>query len=123
MQLFRTLLLSAALCIMLPAAAQQYRGRASFYSNAFQGNRMSDGTPYDKDKLTCAHRSLPLGTMLKVTNPKNGKSVVVKVTDRGPHQRRLLIDLSRKAAEELDMVRQGVAEVVVEVMPKTTGKE
>ncbi len=103
---------------MSPMAAQQFKGKASYYSNSLHGRRMSNGTPYDKNGMTCAHRSLPLGTVLKVTNPKNGKSVVVKVTDRGPHHRRLLIDLSRRAANELDIIRQGVAEVVIEVIKK-----
>lgn len=72
---------------------------------------MSDGTRYHKDSLTCAHRRYPLGTKLKVTNLKNGKSVVVKVTDRcGSHR----IDLSYAAAKQIDMISQGVATVTVE---------
>ena len=118
MRLLRTLFLAAAIGATAPMAAQQYKGKASYYSNALHGRRMSDGTTYDKNSMTCAHRSLPLGTLVKVTNPKNGKSVVVKVTDRGPHHRRQLIDLSRKAAEEIDILRQGVADVVVEVVKK-----
>ena len=105
MRLLRTLLLAAAIGATAPMAAQQYKGKASYYSNSLHGRRMSDGSPYDKNSMTCAHRSLPLGTL-------------VKVTDRGPHHRRLLIDLSRKAAEEIDILRQGVADVVVEVVKK-----
>lgn len=73
---------------------------------------MSDGTRYHKDSLTCAHRSYPLGTMLKVTNIKNGKTVVVKVTDRCGTRR--LIDLSYAAAKQIDIIRQGLATVRVE---------
>lgn len=73
---------------------------------------MSDGTRYHKDSLTCAHRKFPLGTMLKVTNIKNGKTVVVKVTDRCGTRR--MIDLSYAAAKQLDIIRQGLATVRVE---------
>lgn len=85
---------------------------ASYYSNRMHGRRMSDGTKYHKDSLTCAHRRYPLGTMLKVTNIKNGKSVVVKVTDRCG--RRRIIDLSYAAAKALGIITQGVAMVTVE---------
>lgn len=73
---------------------------------------MSDGTRYHKDSLTCAHKRYPLGSMLKVTNIKNGKSVIVKVTDRCGSRR--IIDLSYAAAKEIDIIRTGVAMVKVE---------
>lgn len=73
---------------------------------------MSDGSRYHRDSLTCAHKRYPLGTMLKVTNIKNGKSVVVKVTDRCGTRR--IIDLSYAAAKQLDMVASGLAMVRVE---------
>lgn len=73
---------------------------------------MSDGTKYHKDSLTCAHKRYPLGSMLKVTNLKNGKSVIVKVTDRCGSRR--IIDLSYAAAKEIDIIRSGVAMVKVE---------
>lgn len=90
----------------------QEHGTASYYSNRMHGRRMSDGTRYHKDSLTCAHKSYPLGTMLKVTNVKNGKSVVVKVTDRCGSRR--IIDLSYAAAKQLDIITLGVATVKVE---------
>lgn len=90
----------------------QEHGTASYYSNRMHGRRMSDGTRYHKDSLTCAHRSYPLGTKLKVTNIKNGKSVVVKVTDRCGTRR--IIDLSYAAAKQLDIIALGVATVKVE---------
>ena len=78
---------------------------------------MASGEKYDKDALTAAHRALPLGTMVKVTNLKNNKSVVVKVNDRGPHgSNKRIIDLSRRAAQELDMVQDGKAQVRVELV-------
>lgn len=85
---------------------------ASYYSNRLHGRRMSDGTRYHRDSLTCAHKRYPLGTLLKVTNPKNGKSVVVKVTDRCGSRR--IIDLSYAAAKQLGIILAGVAMVRVE---------
>lgn len=79
---------------------------------------MSNGKPYHRDSLTCAHKVYPLGTYLRVTNPVNNKSVVVKVTDRGPFGRNRLIDLSYAAAKELDIIRSGVAAVIVEPADK-----
>ena len=91
------------------------KGKASYYSKKATGARTSSGERLHHDSLTCAHRTYPFGTMLKVTNPKNGKSVVVKVTDRGPFGRGRIIDLSWRAAKELGMLAQGVAMVLVEV--------
>lgn len=94
--------------------AQQAHGKASFYGNRMHGRRTSDGSTYHKDSLTCAHRTLPFGTLLKVTNKNNGKEVVVRVTDRGPFHSGRVVDLSMAAARELGMVNQGVAFVKVE---------
>lgn len=94
-------------------------GDATFYGHKFHGRRTSDGSTYHRDSLTCAHRTLPFGTLLKVRNTKNGREVVVKVTDRGPFRRGGIIDLSFAAAKEIDMVSSGV--VRVEVEPVATG--
>jgi peptidoglycan lytic transglycosylase len=99
------------------AAGTTETGIAIFYSDAMQGKAVASGEKYDKDALTAAHRTLPLGTMVKVTNLKNNKSVVVKVNDRGPHgSNKRIIDLSRRAAQELDMIQDGKAQVMVEVV-------
>lgn len=90
----------------------QEKGMASYYSNRMHGRRMSDGTKYHKDSLTCAHKTYPLGSMLKVTNIKTGKSVTVKVTDRCGGRR--IIDLSYAAAKEIGIISVGVAMVKVE---------
>lgn len=87
----------------------QNSGKASFYAHKFHGKRTSSGETYHRDSLTCAHRTLPFGTLLKVINPKNNKSVIVKVTDRGPFIKNRLLDLSYSAAKELDIIKQGVA--------------
>ncbi|MDR3653003.1 MAG: septal ring lytic transglycosylase RlpA family protein [Paludibacter sp.] len=91
----------------------QKLGNASYYSHKLQGRHTADGGRYNPDSLTCAHRSYPLGTYLLVRNPKNDHEVIVKVTDRGPHQRRLAIDLSYCAASVLDIVRAGIARVEI----------
>lgn len=102
------------------AFAQTYTGKASYYSNAFHGRRCANGEKYDMYKLTCAHKSLPFGTKLKVTNQKNGKTTIVKVTDRGPYARGRIIDLSKAAAIELGMVASGVTTVTVEVINESS---
>lgn len=91
----------------------QKTGIASYYSDRLHGRHTSDGGKYLRDSMTCAHRTYPFGTILCVRNPKNDKEVLVKVTDRGPHQRRLMIDLSYRAAKELDIIRAGIATVEV----------
>ncbi len=90
------------------------RGKASFYSKRATGARASSGEKIHHDSLTCAHRTYPFGTMLKVTNITTGKSVNVRVIDRGPFARGRIIDLSWAAAKEIGMLAQGIATVVVE---------
>lgn len=92
-------------------------GTASYYSNKFQGRPTSNGELYDKDKMTCAHNALPLGTWVKVTNLRNKRSVIVRVTDRLHHRNKRVVDLSRIAASKLGYVKRGLARVKVEVLP------
>ena len=96
-------------------AQEPQKGKASYYSKRATGSRTSSGERLHHDSLTCAHRTHPFGTMLKVTNVQNGKSVVVKVIDRGPYGRGRIIDLSWGAAKELGILSQGVAMVTVEL--------
>lgn len=95
-------------------AQKQQRGKASYYSKRATGARTSSGERLHHDSLTCAHRTYPFGTRLKVTDPATGKWVVVRVTDRGPFGRGRIIDLSWRAARELGILSRGVAAVVVE---------
>ncbi len=88
-------------------------GRASWYGSEFQGSPTASGEPFNMHALTAAHRTLPLGSYARVSNLANGRSVVVKINDRGPHTGRRTIDLSYAAAEELEMVRAGTARVEV----------
>jgi len=91
-------------------------GIASWYGDEHAGRPMANGRIYDPNLLTAAHRSLPLGTRIRVTLIKSGHSVIVTVTDRGPYVRRRFIDLSRGAAEELGMTRDGLARVRIEFL-------
>lgn len=107
------LLIAFTISVLLIFSHAQQSGKASYYAHRFQGRRMSNGIPYHKDSLTCAHRTFPLGTLLEVRNPKNNKRVIVEVTDRGPFIKSRIIDLSYAAAKELDIVRSGIAQVEV----------
>lgn len=91
----------------------QDKGNATYYSSKLTGRKTTDGSKYHPDSLTCAHKSYPLGTYLLVRNPQNNQQVVVKVTDRGPFTKKMMIDLSFSAAKSLDIVRQGIANVEV----------
>jgi rare lipoprotein A len=88
-------------------------GLASYYSNKFQGRKTSNGERYDKNKLTAAHRTLPIGSRVEVTNLKTKNSVIVTINDRGPYVRRLSIDLSLAAAKEIGLLQAGIAKVAI----------
>ncbi|MDN3564464.1 septal ring lytic transglycosylase RlpA family protein [Paeniroseomonas aquatica] len=96
-----------------PGAARSQRGTASYYAQRFNGRRMANGKRFDARSNSAAHRTLPLGTTARVTNVENGRSVEVKVEDRGPYARNRVIDLSPRTAQELGMKEQGTAQVVV----------
>ncbi len=98
-----------------PATGPAHRGRASWYGSDFQGSPTASGEPFNMNALTAAHRTLPLGSYARVKNLDNGRSVVVRINDRGPHARRRTIDLSYAAAQEIEMVNAGTA--AVEVAP------
>ncbi|HEX9700638.1 MAG TPA: septal ring lytic transglycosylase RlpA family protein [Acidobacteriota bacterium] len=93
-----------------------WEGNASWYGVDYHGRRAADGSRYNMYELTAAHRTLPFGTRLQVTNLANGRTVKVKVTDRGPFVDGRIIDMSFAAAQQLDILRAGVARVRVEVI-------
>ena len=95
----------------------QEEGLASFYHTRFHGKKSASGRIHDQEELVAAHRTYPFGTFLKVINLANNKSVIVCVTDRGPRQKKRIIDVSASAAEALDFKRQGVTKVRIEVVP------
>jgi rare lipoprotein A len=101
--------------IPVPAGYAE-EGNASWYGEPFHGRRASNGEVYDMYKLTAAHRTLPFETMVRVTNINNGKSTVVRITDRGPFVDNRIIDLSLAAAREIESVGPGVVPVRVEVL-------
>jgi len=115
-----------ALCIataapaMASMTAPQRRGSgssivlASWYGPGFHGRRTASGQVFDQKRLTAAHKTLPFGTKLRVTNLRNGRSVLVTVNDRGPFVRNRQLDLSRGAAQLLDLIRRGTAPVLIE---------
>ena len=87
---------------------------ASFYGHEFAGRRTASGERYDPHRLTAAHRTLPFGTLLRVTNLDNGRSVVVRVNDRGPQRQDRIVDLSKRAAQRLGFADAGLARVRIE---------
>ena len=92
------------------------KGVASYYADRFHGRKTASGVRYDKTALTAAHKSLPLGTKVRVTNLKNGETVEVEINDRGPHVKGRVVDLSKAAARELGMMNTGLVKVQVEVV-------
>ena len=102
--------------------AQIQTGKASFYADKFEGQPTASGEKYKHNKLTAAHKSLPFGTKVKVTNVANSQTVEVIINDRGPYVDGRIIDLSRSAAEQLGFVNQGLAEVQVEVIDAGKGR-
>lgn len=91
-------------------------GAASWYGSKYHGRKTSSGERYNKNDMTAAHKTLPFGTMVKVTNPANDQSVVLRINDRGPFVGKRIIDVSEAAARKLGMHADGVAKVVVEVI-------
>jgi rare lipoprotein A len=88
-------------------------GVASYYAHKYHGRTTASGERFDMNALTAAHKTLPFGTKVKVTNLENGKSVTVRITDRGPFVKGRVIDLSLAAAKKIDMVKAGVAQVEI----------
>lgn len=108
------LVFSFSLSAFSETEIQTTKGRATYYHNRFHGRKCASGDVYDKNTLVAAHPTYPFGTFLRVTNLKNNKTVIVCVTDRCPPRKKRIIDLSEKAAKELDFIRAGVAEVTLE---------
>lgn len=102
-------------CSLPPFVQGTFKGNASYYADRFHGRRMANGEIYHRDSMTCAHLKFPFGTILKVRNPLNDRTVYVRVTDRGPYSKRFVIDLSRAAARELDIITAGFT--MVEITP------
>ena len=93
------------------------KGKASYYANKFNGRRTASGERFSNDSLTAAHKSLPFGTYVRVLNLKNDSVVIVKINDRLPQKSTRIIDLSRKAAKQLNFINAGLTTVEITTMP------
>jgi rare lipoprotein A len=98
-------------------------GEASYYNDKYHRQPTASGELYDKGAMTAAHKQLPFGTMIKVTRLDNGKSVIVRVNDRGPFKAGRIVDLSRVAAEKIGLITDGVTNVKLEIIDKESEKE
>ena len=105
-----------------PTHGERQRGVASWYGEPFHGRATASGEIYDMHQLTAAHRALPLGTVVDVTNLDNGRHVQVRVNDRGPFKKGRVLDLSYAAAKELDMIGEGLARVELQVVKIGQGR-
>lgn len=108
-------------CMPLVAAAKYSSGDtltgvATYYDKGFHGGKTASGQRYDQTAYTAAHKRLPFGTKVRVTQKKSGKSVVVTINDRGPYVKGRVIDLSRRAARDLGMLQRGTAKVEIEIL-------
>jgi len=117
-----SLVMVAALLATISSSAfaakpgQIENGIASYYHDSLHGNKTASGQIYDKNKISAAHKSLPLGTRVRVTDLRTGKSIEARVNDRGPFVKGRIIDLSRQAAKELGLLKKGITKVKVEVL-------
>jgi rare lipoprotein A len=105
------------------ASGDSMEGLAAYYSDKLNGHKTASGQVLDQNALTAAHPSLPFGTKVKVTNTKNGRSVVVRINDRGPTQAGRVIDLTRAAAKQLGMAKAGTIPVKLEVVGEAPAKK
>jgi rare lipoprotein A len=117
-----TMALASSVRAQAPAAGATETGLAAVYTDALDGHVTASGQMYDKSKLTAAHKTLPFGTKIKVTNPKNSRSVVLRVNDRGPMQAGRMLDISPAAAARLGIGRKVMREVTLEVVEVGSGK-
>ena len=127
----KTLLSSALLATLLPVvsdaqapnSSQIQKGIASYYHDSLHGMKTASGERYHRGRLTAAHKTLPLGTKIQVTDTRTGRSIVVKVNDRGPFAKGRILDLSREAADELGIIKKGVASVELKVVRSSLRSE
>lgn len=99
-----------------PKVSEIQYGKASYYARKFNGRKTASGERFDMNKMTCAHRTLPFGTLVRVTNQSNGWSVKLRVNDRGPFTKGRIVDVSFAAAKALGMIKRGTARVKLEVL-------
>ena len=105
-----------------PRGTYTQKGLGSYYASKFAGRATASGSIYRPNEMTAAHNTLPFGTLIRVTNTRNGHSVDVTVTDRGPHTKGYIVDVSRRAAVQLDIIEAGVVPVELTVIRAATAK-
>lgn len=105
------------LMVYIGETTAQEEGIASYYHSKFHGKKMSSGQIHSRDELVAAHRTLPFGSFVRVTNLSNMNSVIVCIADRGPFKKGWIIDVSEEAAKRLDFIRKGITKVRLEVVP------
>ena len=110
------LLFSCCFLVACQTLGSGMAGKASYYAHQYHGRPTASGEPYNMYAMTAAHPSLPFGTLLRVTNLQNGRSVIVRVNDRGPFKAGRVVDVSLAAAEQLGLILPGTAEVRLEVV-------
>lgn len=108
----------ATICLFACSPKVSQTGKASYYADKFNGRKTASGVTFRNSKKIAAHKTLPFGTKVKVTNLANGKSTKVIIQDRGPHVAGRIIDLSKKSARKIGMVEQGVGNVKIEYKKK-----
>ncbi len=108
-------------CRWLPWGGGDEKGMASWYGNEYHGRTTASGEVFDQYAMTAAHKKLPFGTIVRVKNKRNGKEVTVRINDRGPFKRGRVIDLSRGAADKIEMIRDGVVPVELDIVRKGRG--
>lgn len=118
----KIVLLFFAICTAGVVLAQTQTGKASFYADKFEGSPTASGEKYKHSKLTAAHKTLPFGTKVRVTNLANNETVDVTINDRGPYVDGRVIDLSKSAAEKLGFINQGLADVKLDVIDAGDGR-
>lgn len=116
MILFILSLFSFTIAHAAPNVGSVFNGTTSFYGKQHHGLKTASGERFNMNTLTAAHRSLPLGCKIRVTNQSNGKSVVLKINDRGPFHGNRILDVSQAAAKQLDFMKQGIAKVDIEII-------
>jgi rare lipoprotein A len=118
----RFLLLTVCFLMVNISRAQVQTGKASYYADKFEGSPTASGEKYRGSKMTAAHKTLPFGTKIKVTNLANNESVILEVNDRGPFVEGRILDVSKAAAEKLGFFNQGIADIKIEVVNPGDGK-
>ncbi len=111
------LLVFVSACDRAPVTYEE--GIASYYADFFQDQLTASGVPYDSASLSAAHRTLPFGTVVRITNLSNAKQVTLTINDRGPFVENRIIDVSKAAALELNFIREGITKVQIEIVETT----